>query len=245
MPLLDHFHPPLLGQRHWESFHAIWATAIAMRLNTGPLRKPYFAEVQVTLSASIEVDVATLESEQSLFPATEGNGNGGVAVATEVYAPPVATLQLPAVFPDEIEVRIFNGEGGPKLVAAIELVSPGNKDRDSARLAFAAKCANYLQAGVGVVVVDIVTARLANLHDELIDLMQLPESLHYPHEGLLYVVSYRPLREKGVDRIDVWPEALTVGTPLPTVPLPVRGLGCLRLDLEATYTDARKMSQLG
>ncbi len=25
MPLLDHFHPPLLGTRHWESFHALWA----------------------------------------------------------------------------------------------------------------------------------------------------------------------------------------------------------------------------
>ena len=25
MPLLDHFHPPLSDERHWESFHAAWA----------------------------------------------------------------------------------------------------------------------------------------------------------------------------------------------------------------------------
>lgn len=24
MPLLDHFHPPLSDERHWESFHAAW-----------------------------------------------------------------------------------------------------------------------------------------------------------------------------------------------------------------------------
>ena len=42
------------------------------------------------------------------------------------------------------------------MVAAIELVSPGNKDREETRSAFAAKCAGYLQAGIGLVVIDIV-----------------------------------------------------------------------------------------
>jgi hypothetical protein len=29
MPLLDHFHPPLIAERHWESFHASWVTKLA------------------------------------------------------------------------------------------------------------------------------------------------------------------------------------------------------------------------
>ena len=33
MPLLDHFRPPLHPQRHWESFHANWAGAMADVLN--------------------------------------------------------------------------------------------------------------------------------------------------------------------------------------------------------------------
>jgi len=33
MQLLDHFHPPLSMVRHWESFHARWAAAIADVLN--------------------------------------------------------------------------------------------------------------------------------------------------------------------------------------------------------------------
>ena len=28
MPLRDHFHSPLAGLRHWESFHTAWATEI-------------------------------------------------------------------------------------------------------------------------------------------------------------------------------------------------------------------------
>jgi hypothetical protein len=206
------------------------------------LPKRYFAEVQVTLSAHIEVDVATLDSISA--PAEHEEGNGGVALTREVYAPPVAPLQLPAAFPDDIEVRVIGGPTGPHLVAAVELVSPGNKDRPDARRVFAAKCVSYMAAGVGVVIVDIVTDRLANLHDEMVALMHLPEALKYPHDGELYAVAYRPLRQGGVGHIDTWPAKLVVGQPLVTLPLPVRGLGCLPLDLEATYSEARRVSRL-
>lgn len=34
----------------------------------------------------------------------------------------------------------------------------------------------------------------------------------------------------------MWVQPLTVGQPLPTLPLALRGYGCVPLDLEATYT---------
>jgi len=49
-------------------------------------------------------------------------------------------MAIPAIFPDSIEIHILNSEAGPKLVAAIELVSPGNKDRPETRRAFATEC---------------------------------------------------------------------------------------------------------
>ena len=61
------------------------------------------------------------------------------------------------------EIRVYQDLGGAELRAAIELVSPANKDRAGSRRTFAAKCAGYLQHGIGVVIVDIVTARAANL----------------------------------------------------------------------------------
>ncbi len=106
--------------------------------------------------------MATLEHLQ----ATSGPRNGPTATLTlEAWAPPVPALTIPAVFPDEIEVQIFGSPTGAHLVAAIELVSPGNKDRSVARRAFAAKCSSYLQLGIGLIIVDVVTERLANLHD--------------------------------------------------------------------------------
>ena len=73
---------------------------------------------------------------------------------------------------DEYEVRVYDVRRGRRLVAAIELVSPANKDRAGSRRTFAAKCAGYLKHGIGVVIVDVVTARAANLHEELFDLLE-------------------------------------------------------------------------
>ena len=58
----------------------------------------------------------------------------------QVWAPPVATFSMPAVFPDSVEVLVYDMESGYTLVGAVELVSPGNKDREEARRGFAAKC---------------------------------------------------------------------------------------------------------
>src|SRR5208337_94818 len=46
---------------------------------------------------------------------------------------------------DYVWVEVLTDDGDPRVAAAIELVSPRNKDRPRAREAFAAKCADYLQ----------------------------------------------------------------------------------------------------
>jgi hypothetical protein len=244
MPLLDHFHPPLTPRRKWESFHSQWAASLAAYLNRDKLPPRYYAEMQVHVGGRIEIDVATMESPPNgPTPAPAAVATAVLAPAA-VWAPPEPLLAMPAVFPDEFEVLVYVEEGGLNLVAAVELVSPGNKDRDESRRAFAAKCASYLHQGVGLVIVDVVTERRANLHDELIRLMGRPESFTFPGDSPLYVVAYRPARRKKGDQIDIWPTPLAVGQPLPTVPLALRGAGCVPLDLESTYTEARQRSRL-
>ncbi len=237
MPLLDHFHPPLQGRRHWEGFHGRWAAALADALNE-TLPQEYFAEFQVTLGTRVEVDVATFTEAGA--PAANGPDGSTTAVQTRVWTPPVPVAVVPAVFPDDFEVQVFSSAAGPVLVAAIELVSPGNKDRPEARRAFAAKCAAYLQRGIGLVVVDIVTLRHANLHDELITLLGHTEAAAFPAPTPLYATAYRPAHRQERNEIDVWREPLAIGQALPILPLAVRGLGCLPIDLESTYTEARK-----
>jgi hypothetical protein len=239
MPLLDHFRPPLAGPRHWESFHAAWASEVMAILNRRVLPPGYFAETQVHVGSRVEADVPTFEGRT---PAAGNGHTGGVAV--ETWAPPATSLVLPLVFPDEIEIQVFRSSGGATLVAAVELVSPSNKDRPETRRLFAAKCASYLASGVGLVVVDVVTERTANLHDELVGLLGGPEATRFPGAEL-YAVSYRPARsDSGEEQATVWPFPLAVGQALPVVPLALRGGPTLPLDLEETYTETRARSRL-
>ena len=197
----------------------------------------------MTLGTRIEVDVATLtESDGTEAP---DNTSGGTAVQTRVWAPPAPIAVIPALFPDDFEVQVFSNLAGPTLVAANELVSLRNKDRPEARRAFAAKCAAYLQRGIGLIVVDIVTSRHANLHDELGDMLGHVNGFAFPTPTPLYATAYRPTHRQTRNEIDVWREPLALGQPLPTLPLAVRGLDCLPIDREATYEEARQRGRIG
>jgi hypothetical protein len=244
MPLLDHFKPPLLGRRHWESLHALWLSELVGSLNRGILPERYFAEAQVHVGGHVEVDLASFHDDPD--PISNGsNGNGGVAVAVQTCSPPLTITSLPLVFPDDIELQVYSTDGGPTLVGAVELISPGNKDRPEARLAFAAKCANYLNQGIGLVIIDIVTDRLANLHNELIELMRQDAAHRFPSASSLYAVSYHPARlPTRVEQARVSFYELAIDKPLPTLPLPLRGGPTVPLYLESAYMEARTRSRL-
>lgn len=145
---------------------------------------------------------------------------------------------------DDLEVRILGKRGDSRVTGVVKLVTPQNKDRPDARSSFAAKCAAYLQRGVGVVVADIVTSRQANLHNELIDVLRLDQTCRQGGEVTLTALAYRPAHRDAEDQIDVWAMPLSVGGTLPVMPLALRGADTIPLDLEATYTDTRKRCRL-
>jgi hypothetical protein len=230
MPLLDHFHPPLSLERPWEGIHSTWASTIATQLNQDQLPAEYFAMPLVTLGGGVQVDVGTFQTgEQPESP------NGGVV--TQIWAPPQPPLSavIDFVSLDVYEVRVMQQMGGPKLRSAIELVSPANKDRASYRRAFAIKCAGYLQQGVAVIIVDVVTERTANLHAALADILGLAHPLAWCSPSQLYVVAYRPTQAADAPCLEVWPAALAVGAALPTMPLWLSEALCLPLALEESY----------
>jgi Protein of unknown function (DUF4058) len=241
MPLLDHFHPPVSQRRSWEGFHGLWAAALVEKLNRDILAEEYFADMQVHIGSPVEVDIATLKES----PGTEENGAVATATRTAVWTPPKTELVIPTVFPDDIEVQVFSTITGATLVAAIELVSPRNKDRPESRQAFAAKCVSYLTRGIGLIVVDIVTNRLANLHNEVIGLLGRAEPFLLAPTTPTYAVAYRPSRQSSGDQIEMWPRSLPLDQPLPTLPLALRNAGVVPVDLEETYGEARERSRLG
>jgi Protein of unknown function (DUF4058) len=240
MPLLDHFHPPVSSRKAWEGFQQTWATLIALRLNGQVLAPPFESEPGVHLGPLVEVDVATFEEDEepSLFNGVHDTGNGGgVATLPQVYAPPAPPLTGPVEIddPDSFEVLVYRDIGRWKLAAAIELVSPANKDREAKRRAFATKCLAYLAKGVSVVVIDMVTARAANIHAELVRYGGLSDSFAWESPSGLSAVCYRTLRNKLDVRLDVWPHALQLGQALPTLPLWLTADLCVPLELEPTY----------
>ena len=176
-------------------------------------------------SVRVEIDVGT-------FDTVERSSASGVALATRP-----ATVSIPAVFPDVAEVLIYDQEGGAQLVAALELVSPRNKDRVEARQAFVAKMSAYLQQAVALAVVDLVTSRTANLHNEWAEWMQAPAARMPPLRNPLYANSYRPVQHGEHAEIEMWLNPLQLGDPLPDLPLFLRADLCIELPLEETYLD--------
>lgn len=150
MPLHDHFHPPFSRILSWGQFHGQWPGVIVRQLNA-TLPPQYRAGPTVHLGREAEVDVGTFESLSPAEPT--------LAVETDL-----------ADF-DEFEVRVYDASRDQRLVAAVELISPGNKDRPQQRSQFTAKCAALLRNGVSLVLVDVVTERCVNLYADLLDLI--------------------------------------------------------------------------
>ncbi len=230
MPLLDHFHPPLNDELPWSSIGSLWVSNLVRWLNRELPLDEFRAFANVRLGSQVEADVAEYKS-----PAGATGGRNG-SVATLPVAPP-AQATIPAIFPEEMEVQITERRRSLVLSAVIELVSPGNKKEKGERDAFIAKCVSYLRLGVGVVVVDVVTERLANFHNEVMAAVGGPASIQFPPKTPTYVAGYRPVHRDQKNELEIWFAAAPLGQPIPSVPLAVRGGPVIPLDLDGTYSE--------
>lgn len=240
MPLLDHFHPPLFPRRSWEGFHSFWIAQLAGNLNLRPMGYGFLAEPNVHIGIKIAADVAAFEEDNP-----RGEHSNG-AVATEVWAPPQPPLVIPVDWTNikTFEIKIYDEDQARTLVAAVELVSPANKDRPEHRRAFLDKCAAYLREGVSVVIVDIVTSRRHNFHKALMELFDGGETAISAITTDLYAVAYRVRLVGQRTQLEAWPAALALGAPLPTMPLWLTESLCVPLELEAGYQAACKFSNI-
>ena len=232
MPLRDHFHTTstLLN---WEALHGGWPMMIVQRLNS-ILPKEYIAQPRVRLGTMMEIDIGALEREASdLTPGREG-GASGVAVATWAPAAPAILLDTEFPEPDEYEVNVY-AQDEFRLVAAIELVSPSNKDRAENRQTFVNKCEALLKKDVCVTIVDPVTNRTGNLYGELLDELDAPRTA--VSRSAIYAATCRGRRTGPRWRLESWEHELAIGATLPTLPLWLSPDFMVPLELEATYED--------
>jgi hypothetical protein len=144
----------------------------------------------------------------------------------------------------EYEVRVYYTKHHRRLVAAVEIVSPANKDRPEARRAFVAKCATLLQQDVSVAIVDLVTTGQFNLYGDLLDQLGHADPALAPDPPPLYAAAIRWRRGADSWRLETWAHPLTVGQPLPNLPLWLADNLAVPLELETSYEEACRILRI-
>lgn len=244
MPLRDHFRPPIWTHSSWEGFHGGWPMTMVQQLSRC-LPDNYSAEPRVHLGSYFEIDVCAYEGDADA-PPTSTPASGSGCVATVPWAPPRPTLTVDTDLSEqyEYEVLVYDQSRGRHLVAAVEIVSPANKDRPENRQAFVAKCAALLQQRVCVSIVDLVTTRHFNLYADLLDLIGRSDPAFAPTPPATYAVTCRGRKVADRPRFETWAYPLIVGETLPTLPIWLTEDLAVSLDLEASYEETCRVLRI-
>lgn len=240
MPLRDHFHSPVNDRHRWDAVHGQWPGEIVRTL-FDILPAGFVAEPKIHHGSPFEVDVSMVEDDVRPSPVDEGDG--GTATLAAVAPPLTVPADLSEL--DEYEIRVYDAERSRTLVAAIEIVSPANKDRPETREQFIGKVESLLRQGVCVSVVDIVTSYQTNLYAELLARFgQTDPRLGLPPAPLYAVtlLGRKPKRRRPV--LDLWCFPLAVGQPLPTIPIWLGPDIAIELPLEPSYREVCRLLRI-
>ncbi|MBI4769288.1 MAG: DUF4058 family protein [Chloroflexi bacterium] len=211
----------------WRSLRNFWVVQIAEYLNREQL-PPGFQARPTELVVGIEPDGLLLQEHDRPEDRHSAEPRPALAEATLT-----AVLPSPAEWP---MVGVYSAYDTSRLVAAIELVSPRNKDRPETVRAFVSKALFLLHEGVHLMVVDVISLPRQPIRRVLLQALEIPGAMN---EERLWVSSYYALPGEDPQphtTIREWARDLAVGDPLPTLPLFLRADELwVEVDLEATY----------
>ena len=229
-----------IAPNDFHDMHVSWIATIRTRLNTGLLPDGYYAMAEHVVPPYAP-DVLTLATgergAQPQWPDGGDGGGGGVAVATETEVEVTLTAgPRKREKPPERHITVRHAEGR-RLVAVIELVSPGNKAKATAIRGLVEKSAALLANGI---------------HLSIIDVFPNPPRLPRGFGGAIWrsirgaEAEYAPkfsrthaafaARDGGGCVAQF--QSSEVGSPLPRLPLYLTERGCILLPLEETYQAA-------
>lgn len=141
----------------WHDFHLAWIAEIRNALNDGLLPADYYAQAE-QIAGPLGPDVLTLQETDlpANGPVSHGSErNGGVTVAT---VPPRMRLTAEAEMNDYVLKRrtlVIRHASGDRIVALLEIVSPGNKSARHALRSFVEKAVEALYRGYHLLIVDL------------------------------------------------------------------------------------------
>ncbi len=214
----------------FHHFHQGWVVNLTNDLNSGLLPPDYMAMTEQVTGRPIP-DVVTLRTREPK------DDPGGIAVAT---APPTARViaKFEKITYAKRADRVVIRHGRGKVVAIIEIISPGNKDSRNAIRTFVEKAADILNQGVNLLVVDLFPPTPRDpqgIHKAIWDEFG-DEPFEAPPGKPLTVASYI-----GGDLPTAYVESVGVGDPLPSFPIFLSETRYIPAPLEATYMRAWAM----
>jgi hypothetical protein len=137
----------------FHHFHHGWIEELARAFNHGVLPPDYYALAE-QIAGGLGPDVLTLQRPAN-GAASEGRPTGGIALAT---MPPQVQFRQRAE-PDRYAARAkavaIHHVSDHRVVAMVEIVSPGNKNTQQGLRAFVEKAAEVLRGGVHLLIVDL------------------------------------------------------------------------------------------
>jgi hypothetical protein len=223
------------GLTGWEGVHQVWGVELLYAIKP-QLPPAYRAYIGATPAFAIGGP-------------DDGRPDVGVRDRGDVRAKATDAVDQGPEPDEEVAVATLSGdtavlvEQAGRLVAAIELVSPRNKDRPSARAAYATAYAGYLLRGVHLLLVDVHRRPASfSFADQVARVLGLAQ----PAVPAPFAVGYRvgdPSPDGG-RFLAVWRRPLATGGPLPRMTLPLSADEAVAVDLDATYRRATEAAYL-
>jgi hypothetical protein len=216
----------------FHAFHHRWISAISDALNQGILPPEYYA-LPEQHAAGFGPDVLALQGSGGSEGNEEPTGpRGGVELA--VAKPrPQATAETDMDFywrkQNAIVVRHVSGD---RVVAMVEIVSPGNKSTRHAFRSLVEKAAQFLENGVHLLLLDLFPPGRRDpqgLHAAVWDEIAGQEYV-LPPDKRLSVAAY----EAGLT-VRAYVRQLAIGDALPEMPLFLDGDAFVMVPLDQTY----------
>jgi hypothetical protein len=166
------------------------------------------------------------------------------AEAMRLPGPPFGETSTDSAEPDEeIAVATLDPETAVyierqgRLIAAVELISPRNKDRPIARSAYLARYLGYLLEGAHLVLIDVHRRPVGfSFADHIAAELHLQQPSVLPPMAVSYRVG-EPAATGG-RLLAIWRRPMTVGDTLPPIPLPLTSEQEVTVDLDQTYARA-------
>ncbi len=221
----------------FHAFHNAWNTHLMGTLNGGILPKGYDALAEQHVRGRVP-DVLTFHVSGPISdpPPIPSPGNRGIALAD---SPPRVRRRLvadeSASYRSRQRTLTIRSTSGHQVVALLEIVSPGNKDRAASVSDFVDKVVSVLNRGIHVLVVDLFRP---GKHD--------PGGMHSQIWSSYAFDGYDPPPEQPLtlssyvanDDIEAYVEHLALGEPLAEMPLFLNDETYIYVPLETTYLSA-------